>query len=115
MPLAGKAVTFAKRERERSTRKQAATMSVVTVATDHVGVSASDRSASSIMFRPLRRAELSGDHDVTFLNLLPDAAAVLARPLSLSADPGSGRFGFGFGRRSTLRIVIRERYGKMLA
>jgi hypothetical protein len=43
MTRAGKAVTFAKRERERSTRKQAATMSVVTVATDHVGVSASDR------------------------------------------------------------------------
>uniref|UniRef100_A0A0A9DZS7 Mlo4 n=1 Tax=Arundo donax TaxID=35708 RepID=A0A0A9DZS7_ARUDO len=39
---------FAKRERERSTRKHAATMSVVTVATDHVGVSASDLPASTI-------------------------------------------------------------------
>ena len=39
--------TLAKRERERSTRKQAATMSVVTVATDQVGVSASDRPSCS--------------------------------------------------------------------
>lgn len=38
---------MAKRERERSTRKQAATMSVVTVATDQVGVSASDRPCSA--------------------------------------------------------------------
>jgi len=38
---------LAKRERERSTRKQAATMSVVTVATDQVGVSASDRPFSA--------------------------------------------------------------------
>ena len=38
---------MAKRERERSTRKQAATMSVVTVATDQVGVSASDRPFSA--------------------------------------------------------------------
>jgi len=47
-------VTLAKRERERSTRKQAATMSVVTVATDQVGVSASDRPCSAAIRLPAR-------------------------------------------------------------
>jgi hypothetical protein len=38
---------LAKHERERSMRKQAATMSMVTVATDQVGVSASDHPCSA--------------------------------------------------------------------
>lgn len=54
MPRVGRPgfVTLAKRERERSTRKQAATISVVTVATDQVGVSASDRPSCSAAIPP---------------------------------------------------------------
>lgn len=48
-------LTLAKREMPRSTRKQAATMSVVTVATDHVGVSASDLPSSTILLHCRRR------------------------------------------------------------
>jgi len=107
-------LTLAKRERERSTRKQAATMSVVTVATDQVGVSASDRPSSAVI--PASAAcrccssssSRSPDRRLAapLAQQLPAAAALLAAPADdAAAWPSLGQH-WSEGARTPLPLPL---------
>jgi hypothetical protein len=109
---------LAKRERERSTRKQAATMSVVTVATDHVGVSASDR-PSSPMTPPqdaaLGWSETSSRRHLSQLSAASAATHALA-PLSVlfriwATKYRNGDWRFGSGTENSGPSLMPRRVG----